>query len=392
MKSKWRTEPLRDIVSYIAKGIPPSYAENEDNNTIRVLNQKCNRDYNINYSESRLHDLSKRSVPREKYLRDDDILINSTGTGTAGRIAQIHMVPHPTIVDGHMIVIRGNEKVTPRYLGYALKAQQASVLKLDEGSTGQTELNRDRLLAEIVVSYPISHEEQVAIAATLFALDARIAENRKINHHLEQMAKAIFKSWFVNFEPFGGVMPEDWWEAELGEIATLSAGGDKPAICSPTPTDECIVPVFSNGIDNFGLYGYTDRPKITEESVTVSARGTIGFVCLRQDPFVPIVRLVTAIPNNDFITAKYLYLFLSSIHIAGVGTTQQQLTVPDFKKYRILVPSIKVVRDFTNTVEPMFDAIWHKRAENIRLAETRDSLLPRLMSGELSLADIDNAK
>ena len=206
------------------------------------------------------------------------------------------------------------------------------------------------------------------------------------------MAQAIFKSWFVDFEPFGGEMPDDWREAELGEVATLSAGGDKPSIYSPTPTFECIVPVFSNGIDNFGLYGYTDCPKIKEESVTVSARGTIGFVCLRQDPFVPIVRLVTAIPNNDFITAKYLYLFLSSIHIAGVGTTQQQLTVPDFKKYRILVPSLEVVRDFTNIVEPMFDAIRHKRAENIRLAETRDSLLPRLMSGELSIADLDNAK
>ncbi|HFE7524625.1 TPA: restriction endonuclease subunit S [Salmonella enterica subsp. enterica serovar Newport] len=215
---------------------------------------------------------------------------------------------------------------------------------------------------------------------------------RSINHHLEQMAKAIFKSWFVDFEPFCGVMPSDWQETELGDVVMLSAGGDKPAICSPIPTDECLVPVFSNGIDNFGLYGYTDRSKISEECVTVSARGTIGFVCLRQEPFVPIVRLVTAIPDKDFITAKYLYLYLNSIHIVGVGTTQQQLTVPDFKKYRILVPSLKTVRDFTNTVEPIFDSILHKRAENFRLAETRDVLLPRLMSGELSVADLGDAK
>jgi type I restriction enzyme S subunit len=205
----------------------------------------------------------------------------------------------------------------------------------------------------------------------------------KINHHLEQMAQAIFKSWFVDFEPWGGVMPSDWWEVELGDVAMLSAGGDKPTVCSPTKTNECAVPVFSNGIDDFGLYGYTDRPKITEESVTVSARGTIGFVCLRQDPFVPIVRLVTAIPNNDFITAKYLYLYFSSIHIAGVGTTQQQLTVPDFKKYRILVPNIKAVTDFNDTIEPMFDTMRHKRAENAHLATLRDTLLPRLMSGEV---------
>ena len=233
---------------------------------------------------------------------------------------------------------------------------------------------------------PVSTQQE--IANTLFVLDARIAENRKINHHLEQMAQAIFKSWFVDFEPFGGVMPDDWQEAELGDVALLSAGGDKPAICSPTPIDECTIPIFSNGIDNFGLYGYTDKPKITDESVTVSARGTIGYVCLRQDPFVPIVRLVTAIPNSNFITAKYLYLYLSSIHIDGVGTTQQQLTVPDFKKYRILVPSLNIVENFTRTVDPMLEAIRHKRAENINLAKTRDALLPKLISGELSVADI----
>jgi len=167
MRSKWKTEPLQEVVSYIAKGVPPAYVDIEGINTVRVLNQKCNRDFAISYSESRLHDLNKRSVPKEKYLKDEDILINSTGTGTAGRIAQLDTVPCPTIVDGHMIILRGNDKVIPRYLGYALKAQQASVLQLDEGSTGQTELNRKRLLAEIEVSYPVSLEEQKAIAATM---------------------------------------------------------------------------------------------------------------------------------------------------------------------------------------------------------------------------------
>jgi type I restriction enzyme S subunit len=165
----WHTEPLQGVVSYIAKGIPPAYVEVEGENTVRVLNQKCNRDFTISYTESRLHDLSKRSVPKEKYLRDEDILINSTGTGTAGRIAQLNTIPCPTIVDGHMIVLRGNEKIVPRYLGYALKARQATVLQLDEGSTGQTELNRDRLLSEVEISYPVSLDEQEAIADTLSA-------------------------------------------------------------------------------------------------------------------------------------------------------------------------------------------------------------------------------
>lgn len=86
MISKWKTEPLQGVVSYIAKGIPPAYVDVEGDNTVRVLNQKCNRDFAISYTKSRLHDLSKRSVPQEKYLQDEDILINSTGTGTAGSV------------------------------------------------------------------------------------------------------------------------------------------------------------------------------------------------------------------------------------------------------------------------------------------------------------------
>ena len=285
-----------------------------------------------------------------------------------------------------VLVLRAKKNCNPNFLYYLLSDDNffdyatatAKGTKMPRGDKGA-------IMRYEVPDLPL--DIQIGIADTLSALDARIAINKAINHHLEQMAQAIFKNWFVDLDPWGGVMPEDWLETELDEVTTLSAGGDKPVICSPTPTDKCTIPIFSNGIDNFGLYGYTELPKITEESVTVSARGTIGFVCLRQDSFVPIVRLITAIPDNNFITAKYLYLYLKSINIAGVGTTQQQLTVPDFKKYRILVPSFEAVNGFTQIVNPIFDTIRHKRYENARLVETRDTLLPHLMSGELSISE-----
>ena len=142
MTSEWKTVPLRNLVGFITKGIAPSYTEIESEDTVRVLNQKCNRNYRISYSDSRLHDLTKKSVPGERYVAKDDILINSTGVGTAGRIAQMTDVPCPTIIDGHMIVVRSNGVVSQKYLGYALRAHQNEVLQLDEGSTGQTELTR----------------------------------------------------------------------------------------------------------------------------------------------------------------------------------------------------------------------------------------------------------
>lgn len=184
MKSDWIKVPLRTLVGYISKGIAPVYVDAESDTTVRVLNQKCNRGFRISYGESRLHDTSKKKVPVERYVQEDDILINSTGTGTAGRIAQIGKPECPTIIDGHMIIIRGTSAIRQKYLGYALKAQQATIMTLDEGSTGQTELNRERLLDEIEVCYPISLDTQDVIVSLLEAIDKRIAANRMINDNL----------------------------------------------------------------------------------------------------------------------------------------------------------------------------------------------------------------
>ena len=160
------------------------YAENETETTIRVLNQKCNRNFQISYAESRLHETVKKKVPADRYVKEHDILINSTGAGTAGRIAQIGYVPQDTTVDGHMIILRANDKVTQRYLGYALKAHQWEVLQLDEGSTGQTELNRERLLDEIMICYPESFSEQEEIVLLLEGIDHKMLVNTQINDNL----------------------------------------------------------------------------------------------------------------------------------------------------------------------------------------------------------------
>ena len=316
-------------------------------------------------------------------VQKNDVLINITGDS----VARACIAPDeylPARVNQHVSIVRTDPLIAdPHFVLYFLQQQKAHLLSIGSSGGTRNALTK-RMLEELPLLMP-DISTQRAIAATLSCLDAKIENNTKINHHLEQMAQAIFKSWFVDFEPWGGEMPDEWKEAEIGDVATLNAGGDKPAIFSPIPTDECAIPIFSNGIENFGLYGYTDRPKVTDESVTVSARGTIGYVCLRQEPFVPIVRLVTAIPNTEFITAKFLFLLLKNIHIAGVGTTQQQLTVPDFKKYRVLVPNLETVEDFTQIINPIFETIWHVRAENVRIAETRDVLLPRLMSGSLSV-------
>lgn len=230
--------------------------------------------------------------------------------------------------------------------------------------------------------------QQQKIAKLLGALDDKIELNRQINTNLEQQAQAIFKSWFIDFEPFGGTMPDDWRITTLNQISKLNAGGDKPLKISNIKTKQYLYPVYSNGLANDGLYGYTDNAKIFNESVTVSARGTIGSICLRHTPFVPIVRLISIIPNS-FITAKYLYCWLKHSHITGTGTTQQQLTIPDFGKKEIIVPPIDLMYYFTETVEPLFNNIWLIQDEIYTLTTIRDTLLPKLMSGEIDVSKIE---
>ena len=226
---------------------------------------------------------------------------------------------------------------------------------------------------------------QHAIVATLSCLDDKIALNNRINANLEAQAQAISKSWFVDFEPWGGEQPNGWRNYTLGDIATLNAGGDKPEIFSEKYSTACSVPIYSNGIDNEGLYEFPDSAKVFDESVSVSARGTIGFTCLRQTPYFPIVRLISLIPDLRYLSAKYLYFWIKNTNIRSTGTTQQQLTIPDFRKMDILIPPFEIMKKFTSVADSIFVQIIVNESENTTLAAIRDALLPKLMTGELEV-------
>ena len=283
-------------------------------------------------------------------------------------------------VNNHAHIVQTNEHCDLQYLYYLINSMDLSGYIT---GSAQPKLSQANLNA-VTLQLP-SIEEQKKIVAILGALDDKIELNNKIGENLERQAQAIFRSWFLDYLPFNSIKPTHWKFCTLGETTKMSAGGDKPKGISNIKSTEYPYPIYSNGLDNEGLYGYTNEAKIFAESVTVSARGTIGFVCLRHIPYVPIVRLVTLIPNENLISAKYLYLYLKQLRISGTGTTQQQLTVPDFRKTEILIPDKITMDKFTNLISPMFNQIWANGEENIKLASLRDSLLPKLMSGEIEL-------
>lgn len=333
--------------------------------------------------------LTQGDYGKEVFVQWDDLLFSWSGNPQTSIDVFRYRLPDGWL-NQHIFKVTANSNlVTKDFLYYTLKYLKPYFTQIatNKQTTGLGHVTIADLKRMSVVIPQKEIQEQ--ITSILKAIDDKIEVNSNINENLEQQAQAIFKSWFVDFEPFSNQRPSNWSVSTLGNISIMGAGGDKPQNVSPIKSNLYQYPIYSNGLSDEGLYGFTDKPKIFKESVTVSARGTIGFVCLRHIPYVPIVRLVTLIPKIEFISAKYLYLWLKQLHITGTGTTQQQLTVPDFRKTEILVPSQEIVTLFTDTVEPIFEKIWANQSENEKLSSLRDTLLPKLMSGELDVSVID---
>lgn len=336
---------------------------------------------------------------------DGDILISAVGE-RAGIPYLVQNEGDFYFKDGNLIWFRQfSEKLDSEYLVYFLKSRigqfQLENLMIGSAQKALTIIG----LKSLVISVP-GINQQRGIAKTLSNLDQKITLLRQQNQDLEELAQTLFKRWFVEFEfpdstgkPYkenGGKMveselgeiPEGWFIKRLEEVSKLIAGGDKPKNATETKTEQNNVPIYSNGIKEDGLYGFTDKARIFEESITVSARGTIGYVSLKNEPFVPIVRLISATPIQDVLTAKYLFLWLKKQSISGSGTTQQQLTIPEFKDFEVLVPSNNVLVDFTSIIDSFYNKINLNKIEIQTLTQLRDTLLPKLMSGELRVKDM----
>ena len=319
----------------------------------------------------------------EYNVEANKLIVIARGVGGTGEVKitreKCYLTNLSIVVD-----IKDESVVSTTYLYYLFRVY--NLRYLDSGSA-QSQITISDLEKLQIMLPEISVQKKIAIFFS--NIDEKILVNMEINKNLEEQAQAIFNAWFVDLLPFNRKIPSDWKILKFADIAELSAGGDKPAIVSETKSKECPYPIYANGIAFNGLYGYTNIPRVKAESVTISARGTIGFVCLRNIPYVPIVRLITAIPKEHLVSAKYLYFWLKHIPIAGTGTTQQQLTIPAFKNTEILVPPIDIIIEFTDKVSHLFNLRYLYETEIETLTSLRDALLPRLMSGELDVSNIE---
>ncbi len=183
-------------------------------------------------------------------------------------------------------------------------------------------------------------------------------------------------------------MKKGWKIKKLEEVCEkIFAGGDKPKEFSKFMTDEFSVPIFANGEKNKGLYGYTNVARISKPSITISGRGTIGYSEIRTQPFVPIVRLITLLPNEETVDINFLHYGLKNLNFSNSGSSIPQLTVPMVKGYSIPFPkSLPEQKRIVSILDKAFAEIAKAKAnakQNLKNAkELFESYLQGVFEGK----------
>ena len=308
-----------------------------------------------------------------------------------------------------VLCIRANNNVDAEFLYYLL-SQDLFFAYVMSGANGSKMPRGDKqqiMNWEIEISK--EKEDQRRIASILSSLDRKIELNNKINADLEEMAQAIFKNWFVDFEPFKdgkfvnselGMIPEGWKVGRLTDVIKLMPGGT-PKTSEPLYWDNGTIPFFSPK-DVSGLYCFETEKHITEaglnkcssnlypkDTIFITCRGTVGKVCLIACDMA-MNQSNYAIKAIDGYSQYYVYYLVKSVVERLIkksnGAVFSAITSKDFDE-EILIPSKKAVEDFTNVIDGFFRRIVTIGSESTHLSLLRDTLLPRLMSGEIEVPE-----
>lgn len=260
------------------------------------------------------------------------------------------------------------------------------------GSTVKN-LNIDKLKQIEIPLPPLKEQER--IVGILDESFAKIDESIKILEqdllNLDELMQSALQKAFNPLKDNAKEnykLPQGWEWKSLEEISeNISAGGDKPKNCTESKTAKNQIPVYANGVNNNGLVGYTDKATIIKPSLTISARGTIGFVCIRKEPYFPIVRLISLIPCENILCLHYLYFCLNFFIAKGEGSSIPQLTIPKFKSLQIPLPPLKEQEQIAKHLDFVFEKtkalkeLYTKELKDYE--ELKQSLLNKAFKGEL---------
>ena len=296
-----------------------------------------------------------------------------------------------------------NENTDPLFLYYLLKYNKDKIESMGSGTTFK-EISGNTM-KNIVVIVPTEKKVQEYIASILGTIDDKIENNERINNNLEQQAKALFKSWFVDLEPFNGTMPSNWNYGTIEDLASEIVCGKTPSTKKKEYYGEDIpfitIPDMHNSVYTvkteryLSLLGADSQSKkmLPKNSICVSCIGTAGLVTMVATPSQTNQQINSIIPKEN-VSPYFVYLLMKTksdeINKYGQsGSTIVNLNKTQFAKLECILPSIESLIEFNDLLEPIFNKILVNMKENIALVDLRDTLLPKLMSGELDVFNIE---
>lgn len=291
----------------------------------------------------------------------------------------------------HAVVVCGNEKSDTRYLSYLLSTMQLGRLS---GQSAQPGLAVGTLAKQKILLPPLV--EQQRIAKILSSLDDKIELNNAINRNLEEQAQAIFKSWFVDFESFGGKMPEDWKLGKLGDVAEIKKKAFHPEKNPGLIVEHYSLPALDE--KHYPVFEVADGIKsnkfvVSKESVLISklnpdTKRIWRPYCISENPICSTEFVVFESikgSHRDFlysiIDSQQFYDFMGSL-VTGCTNSHQRVSPETLLTFPIAIPPKTILKSFCDKITPIYEMIEKNVLENQRLTGLRDALLPKLMSKE----------
>lgn len=402
---EWKEVRLGDVCTRVCSGGTPkstnlSYYGGE----IPWLNTK-EIDFNRIYSTEKTITDSGLNNSSAKWIVPNTVTVAMYGA-TAGKSC---IVKVPMTTNQACCNLTINDEVADyEFVYYSLKNDYTTLASLANGGAQQN-LNA-QIIKDYVLKMP-SLADQRRIASILSSLDRKIELNNKINADLEEMAQAVFKNWFVDFEPFKdgkfvdselGMVPEGWKVGTLGDMGTIVCGktpskansnyygGDIPFIKIPDMHGNVFVESSEDRLTEQGSLSQIKK-LIPPYSLMVSCIATVGLVSINTKPSHTNQQINTIIPHNKS-ALFYLYQYIKNNeellkNMGRGGTTTLNVNTKSFSNIRLFIPSDIALLQFHQIVEGLFKKIELNMQESRTLSLLRDTLLPRLMSGELEVPE-----
>lgn len=341
-----------------------------------------------------------------------DVVITHRGT-----LGQIVYIPESSLFERYVIsqsqfrLKLKTDIVRPDYFVYYFHTPlgQHKIL-MNASQVGVPALARPTsTFKNVTISIP-SIERQNKIMDILSSLDDKIEVNRRINEQLEELAQALFKSWFVDFEPFKdgefveselGMIPEGWKVGKFTDIVDIKGGGTpKTDIAEywngdiPFFTPKDINDVFCIGteknITDLGLSKCSSK-LYSKNTIFITARGTVGKVCMAGRDMAmnqTCYALIGKKYGQHFIYMQTISI-VERMKKKANGAVFSAITTRDFDSEKIIIPSLDIVSNYLMKIEPLYESILHNQQEITHLANLRDTLLPKLMSGEIAVEQLN---